>query len=215
MSIHEEIEKKREKMKGGHPLGGYAAWFGVIFAAIFIALTISVFLVSSIKVIGSSMTDTLQDGDYLFMIKVGRPQIGDVVVLNVPSVSTYPLIKRVIGVEGDTIYSENQTIIREFTDNQGRKIKQIILDEAYVSQASKDKNTHYNQDFHCVVGKDQIFVLGDNRWNSNDGSRFGPQPIKNVEGIVPQWIIDSKKAIKAYFDFIGKIFPVREAGQEN
>jgi signal peptidase I len=94
------------------------------------------------------------------------PQRGEVLVFT-PVTNTKPdLIKRVIGIEGDKVELR-----------QGRVyINDQPIDEPYIRPAP-------GQSFGpVVVGKDQLFVMGDNRGNSSDSRVFGMLPMKNVIG---------------------------------
>jgi signal peptidase I len=147
------------------------------------------------KVQSISMQPNLYEGQYLVVnrlvytygapvdllrrslgrVEVGRrlldavfhpPRRGDVLVF-VPVTNTKPdLIKRVIGIEGDKVELR-----------QGRiYINDKPVDEPYIRPAPA-------QSFGpVVVGKDQLFVMGDNRGNSSDSRVFGMLPLKNVIG---------------------------------
>jgi signal peptidase I len=94
------------------------------------------------------------------------PQRGEVLVF-VPVTNTKPdLIKRVIGIEGDKVELKQGQIY----------INDKPVEEPYIRPAPM-------QSFGpVVVGKDQLFVMGDNRGNSSDSRVFGMLPIKNVIG---------------------------------
>lgn len=78
------------------------------------------------------------------------------------------IVKRVIGLPGDQISIVNGIVYRN-----GEAIK----DEAAV-------NIDSAVNLDCKVGKDQIFVLGDNRKDSWDSKDFGTLPIEKVLGVV-------------------------------
>lgn len=99
------------------------------------------------------------------------PDRGDVVVLNPPTVSTEPFIKRTIAVAGDEI-----TIRDGIVFVNGKRIV-----ESYVSGAT----TTCGSDLYCegfVVPEGMIYVMGDNREHSLDSRVFGPVPLNNVIG---------------------------------
>ena len=108
----------------------------------------------------------VEAGRRLLDAVIHAPQRGEVLVF-VPVTNTKPdLIKRVIGIEGDKVELK-----------QGRVyINDKPLDEPYIRPAP-------TQSFGpVVVGKDQLFVMGDNRGNSSDSRVFGMLPMKNVVG---------------------------------
>jgi signal peptidase I len=94
------------------------------------------------------------------------PQRGEVLVFT-PVTNTKPdLIKRVIGIEGDKVELKQGVLY----------INDKPIDEPYIRPAP-------GQSFGpVVVGKDQLFVMGDNRGNSSDSRVFGMLPMKNVIG---------------------------------
>jgi signal peptidase I len=94
------------------------------------------------------------------------PQRGEVIVF-VPVTNTKPdLIKRVIGIEGDKVeLRQGQVYVNDHP-----------IDEPYIRPAPGQSWGP------AVVGKDQLFVMGDNRGNSADSRVFGMLPIKNVVG---------------------------------
>lgn len=102
-------------------------------------------------------------------------EYGDIVVFQNKAVENNLLVKRVIGLPGDTIKLENGILIRNGE----------IIKEDYISDS-------YNSFFYVgnfVVPEGEIFVLGDNRVNSND-SRFWETPtvpLSKVRGELRLW----------------------------
>ena len=99
------------------------------------------------------------------------PEPGDIVVLNPPSSSEQPYIKRTIAVAGDTVDIQ-----------QGRVyVNGVLIDEPYIegaiTECVKEKYCH-----NFTVPAGTIFVLGDNRQHSSDSRYFGPVPLDNVIG---------------------------------
>lgn len=126
------------------------------------------------------------------------PQPGDVVVLKWPVHPKTDFIKRVIGVPGDTIsYVNKQLIIN------GKKVPQTFVkdlmtpssvDPSPVKEYMEDLNgkrfpiytmpsrTEGQNFYNVKVPKGELFVMGDNRDNSDDSRYWGFVPIKNVIG---------------------------------
>jgi signal peptidase I len=76
-------------------------------------------------------------------------------------------IKRVVGLPGDTINCRGGQLVRN-----GKPV-----DEPYL-----DQGTQTDCDKRITVGPGQLFVMGDNRGNSQDSRFFGPIPREDVVG---------------------------------
>ncbi len=141
-----------------------------VLPAVLIALLIHLFLAQATRVEGYSMEPTLYGQQRLVIEKLSyhfhAPQRDDIVVVHVPGYGQEMLIKRVIGLPGDTIEVRGGQV---FVNNQP-------LAEPYLRGV-----TH--GDFPAtVVPPETIFVMGDNRDNSNDSRAFGPIAFKDIVG---------------------------------
>jgi len=129
-----------------------------------------------VRVDGFSMRPTLQDGEYILVsklaYKLGQPQRGDIVVFIFPVNPAEDLIKRVIGLPGDTISVQGGVL----------SINGVSMDEPYINAPPAYEGT-------WQVSPDELFVLGDNRNDSRDSHQWGLLPIKNVIGkaVVIYW----------------------------
>lgn len=145
-------------------------------------------------VTGSSMCDTLQQGDHLITEKVsyelGDPKRFDVVVLE-PHVlySADPdelYVKRVIGLPGETIEIKGNDIFingKKLEEHYGRE---PIYDEFYYPERK--------------LGDDEYFVMGDNRNVSRDSrdETVGPIRREYIQGkvVLRIWPLKSFSVIK-------------------
>ena len=115
-------------------------------------------------VCGSSMYDTLLDGDLLLLLSntfYSEPQQGDIVVLSKESFDNgAPIVKRVIATEGQKVDIDFETGIVYVND--------VALEEPYTHTPT---NTTGGTRFPLVVNKGCLFVMGDNR-NSSRDSRY-------------------------------------------
>ena len=122
-----------------------------------------------VRVDGFSMRPTLQDGEYILVnklaYKTGEPKRGDIVVFIFPVDPHEDLIKRVIGLPGETVSVHNGVV----------KVNGAPLTEPYIANPPG-----YEGDW--VVQDGQLFVLGDNRNDSRDSHQWGLLPIENVIG---------------------------------
>jgi signal peptidase I len=142
-----------------------------IVPAILIALLINVFLGQATRVDGQSMEPTLHTDERLVVEKLSYrlhgPQRFDIVVIRVPSQGNELLIKRVIGLPGETVEIRDGLVY----------INGAPLDEPFIGQT-----TYPGRDAKVTVPPLHVFVLGDNRTHSNDSRSFGPVPIDNIIG---------------------------------
>lgn len=153
-----------------------------IVVAFGLALFIRFFIATPYLVSGSSMEPNFYDYHYLIVDRVSydfsTPQRGDVIVLNLPEDTSRALIKRVIGVPGDTVElsGPNPTVTIINKDHP----KGVVLTEPYISSANFGgiTNTRY------TLSDNQYFVLGDNRKVSADSRTWGILPRTDIVGRV-------------------------------
>ena len=115
---------------------------------------------------GDSMKNTLLNGEKLVISDLFyTPERGDVIVFHQTGNRNLPLVKRVIGVEGDTVVIDFNTWTVKITDKNGNT---ITLDEEYINI---DTPIHHLSGTHTyVVPEGCVFVLGDNRNDSMDST---------------------------------------------
>lgn len=123
----------------------------IIPALIGMALFIFVFKIAVVS--GNSMNDTYQNSDILLCLRLGKIERGNVIVCDY--INEYSLIKRVIGVEGDTV---------EISRDGTVTVNGEILYEPYI----KEPMNPIDEEVIYTVPKDCYFVMGDNRNNSKD-----------------------------------------------
>lgn len=147
---------------------------GSITSAVIAIFLVFAFLFRAVAVSGSSMVPTLHDKDWLIVSNTGyTAENGDVVVVSKAEDYDEPIIKRVIGVAGDTIDIdfENGIVYRNGE----------MLRENYVNTPT---NRSYDVDFPLTVPEGYVFVMGDNRNNSLDSrsSKIGLIDCRNILG---------------------------------
>lgn len=151
-------------------------WVSAAIVAIIVVAVIFSAFFRTVNVDGDSMTNTLQNGDRLLISGFFySPYYGDIVVVR--RVDDTPLIKRVIGLPGDTIYVNPADGMVYRND--------VALEEPYILPASPDCPTPPKGVVAKVtVPEGKVYVLGDNRGGSLDSRLLGCQPIENVVGRV-------------------------------
>ncbi len=142
-----------------------------ILPAILIALLLNVFVGQATRVQGQSMEPNLHTDQRLVVEKMSYrfhgPRRGDIVVIRVPSQGEDLLIKRVVGLPGETVEIHDGQV---YIDGQ-------LLDEPYTNGSTRQGRIG-----RVIVPALQVFVMGDNRDHSNDSRSFGPVPIENIVG---------------------------------
>lgn len=154
--------------------------WGYTLAAIGIAIVVRLFIASPYVVSGASMEPNFHDWHYLIIDRVvydvRPPQRGEVVVFKYPPEPSRYLIKRVIGLPGETVvvHGAEVRVINE-AHPEG-----FVLSEPYVAE----ENRTYGDNVRLTLGVDEYFVLGDNRRVSADSRLWGPLPIADIIGRV-------------------------------
>jgi signal peptidase I len=155
-----------------------------IMALALVFLIIKPFIVQAFWIPSDSMVPTLQRNDRIlvnkFVYHFREPQRGDVVVFQAPpralSMSfgdnheKKDFIKRVVGLPGDEIKVHEGEV----------SVNGKTLKEPYISEAPPYEFPEGGDSYK--VPKGSLFVLGDNRPNSNDSHRWGPLPRNRLLG---------------------------------
>lgn len=170
----------------------------LVVIAFVVALIIKTFLLQAFYIPSVSMVSTLKVGDRVLVEKVSyrfhEPRRGDVVVFErdaapgveeedtsfmtdvtdafkglfgFPTGGNQDFIKRVIAVEGDSIECRDGVVMVN-----GEAIPEPYLDEGIVTSS-------FTQ---TVVPEGMMFVMGDNRSDSEDSRSYGPIPMDKVIG---------------------------------
>jgi signal peptidase I len=148
--------------------------------ALGLALFIRFFVAAPYVVSGASMEPNFEDWHYLIVDRIsydfGSPQRGDVIVLDLPQDTKRALIKRVIGLPGETVILSGQSVtIVNAEHPQGFTLAEPYLDPA---------NLTGSNNLRVTLANDQFFVLGDNRRVSADSRLWGTLPRKDIVGRV-------------------------------
>jgi signal peptidase I len=189
-------------------------------AVVFVALVLRSFVVEAYQIPSGSMIPTLAVGDRIWVnkliygvrlpftdIKLGThyrsPRRGEIIVFIHPKEPDKDLIKRVVGVGGDTIEMRDDTV---YVNGQPT-VRTHIGDIRYwdFSEMTSEWEQHDGDAWHEQIGKakfttfydpgggrpsfatlrvppDALFVMGDNRDNSSDSRYWGFVPLNLVRG---------------------------------
>lgn len=138
-----------------------------------IIIPVRFYIAQPFVVVGESMLPTFSSNQYLIVdelsYKLEDPERGQVIIFKYPYAtesngeSKY-FIKRIIGLPGETVIINNGKVSIKNSVNHP---KEFTLTEPYVSAPTDTSMT-------MVLGKDQYFVMGDNRPASFDSRSWGP-----------------------------------------
>jgi signal peptidase I len=188
-------------------------WTKSIVIAVVVWLLLRTFLIEAFRIPSGSMENTLLIGDFLFVNKAiygaevpftgwhlpafREPRRGDVLVFDSIEEEGLKVVKRLIGMPGDTLAMHGGVLYRN-----GKAV-----DEPYVrhDNPTKSESPEFRQKMHdwqvkrlvgdttgyapdlqdwgpIVVPPDSLFMMGDNRDLSYDGRYWGFLPRENVRG---------------------------------
>jgi signal peptidase I len=189
-------------------------WAKSIVVALIVWFFLRTFLVEAFRIPSGSMEHTLLIGDFLFVNKalygaevplihtrlpaVREPQRNDILVFDSVEEEGLKVVKRLIGMPGDTLMMENGELYRNgqrvdepyamHTDpnNTGDPVQRAKMREWQVPHLVGVDPDTYQPDLQnwgpVVVPPDSFFMMGDNRDSSYDGRYWGFLPRQNVRG---------------------------------
>ncbi len=155
---NDQKQKKQEKLS---PVELGLEYLHDVVYILAVILLVFTFCVRVVVVSGSSMFDTLVDGDYLLLVNnplCGELEQGDIVVASMDRFRDgEAIVKRVIATEGQTVDIDFREGV-VYVDNRA-------LEEDYIFTA-----THLSEgmEFPLVVEEGCVFLMGDNRGDSRD-----------------------------------------------
>lgn len=154
--------------------------FETLIIALGIALILRATVIQAFNIPSGSMEDTLLIGDFLLGEKVTfhfrNPRPGEIVIFEHPKIKGRDLIKRCVAVAGDTVLVVDKKLYvngKEFPDPPKSKHSDPTVFARQLTP--RDNFGPY------IVPPKHIFVMGDNRDNSEDSRFWGPLPIKNIK----------------------------------
>ena len=191
---------------------GLFEWAKSLSLALLLFLIVRSFLVEAFKIPSGSMEGTLLVGDFLLVNKlvygaevpftgkhlpaVREPRYRDIIVFQWPDDPTVNMVKRLVGLPGDTLSMENGVLTR----NGRTQVEPFVTHSAPDSDPGSEEfgwqrrfltrramalpsyRPSRNNWGPLVVPAQKYFVLGDNRDNSLDSRYWGFVPHENVRG---------------------------------
>lgn len=165
------LEKLRQKeitqKKGMNWRGVIKELITIVIIVFGIVIPFRAYVAEPYLVDGRSMDPTFETGDYLIVDKISNqakhPERNSVVVFKYPNDTSKNFIKRIIGLPGETIIVNNNTVKIINSENpDGFLINQSYVEHESVLNVEKK------------LGEDEYFVMGDNRKDSYDSRYWGP-----------------------------------------
>jgi signal peptidase I len=192
-----KFAKEKDQERGG----GAAEWAKSIAIALALFLFLRTFIVQTFVITSGSMEDTLLVGDMLVVNRLGigsrvpgtgfripgysEPRLGDVLVFDPPHEETLKLIKRLVGMPGDTLemrsralYRNGQLVEEPFVVHSGNPDENhpwMEWQKDYLADSVDPRTYSPSRDTWgpLVLPEDRYFMLGDNRELSLDSRYWG------------------------------------------
>jgi signal peptidase I len=195
-----------------------------ILIALLLAMLIRTFIVQAFKIPSGSMEKTLLIGDHILVSKFNygihipneipfinaklfddivlfssAPERGDIIVFKFPKDETRDFIKRVIGLPGDLLEVRRQKVFinnKPYEDARARH-----------TETPSDSSLVPRDDFGPIlIPEGHVFVMGDNRENSQDSRYWGYLNVKKIRGkaLIIYWSWDRIESW-VRFERFGKI----------
>lgn len=175
-----------------------------ILIALVLALFIRTFIVQAFKIPSGSMEPTLLIGDHLLVNKfiygiknpftgenwvaISKPEHRDIIVFKYPVNPDQDFIKRVIGVEGDTVEMVDKNL---FVNGEPFNVDSAVYRDPNIFPRGTQPRDNFGP---ITVPKGSLFVMGDNRDNSYDSRFWKFVKLTEVKGkaFILYWSWDSQ-----------------------
>ena len=156
-------------------------WTIILIAVLLCTVVLRTYVVQSFSIPSLSMYPTLQVGDRIIVNKLSYDlhsiHRGDIVVFARPPLEDQEyadLVKRVIGLPGETISSKDGHVYID-----GKRLNEPWLPpgpDSYTGALPGDPHPQFNLPGPVKIPAGEYYVMGDNRTDSEDSRFFGPIP---------------------------------------
>jgi len=166
------------------------------FALLLIATVVPI--AGATRVVGDDMAPSIMDGDRVWVVPGIEPLPGDVVVIEDPMDPSHTILRRVMGIGGQTITYDEDTIRvgkrrlrkKAMGDAQEHLVAQEILwakkpevGHAWLTRQVAHPATHWAAE-PVMVAEDELYLLADDRDAAIDSRWWGPVPRSAIQGVV-------------------------------
>lgn len=153
--------------------GGWIFALTKIFVVLFIVGSVIHYFILTIFIVdGPSMNPSLKNGEFVLVsrlsYRIAPPNRGEIIIMRFPGDPERKIyVKRIIGLPGEKIAVNDRRVY----------VNDKLLNEKYISD-----QTITEPDMEYRIEKNEYYVMGDNRPNSNDSRTWGALPEKDIIG---------------------------------
>ncbi len=190
----------------------FREYFEALVLAVVLTIVIRGLVIQAFRIPTSSMEETLQIGDFLFVNKmvygseidigvaghqlvyhrfpaIREPRPGDVIVFRFPDAPERDFIKRCVARGGQTVELRDKVL---YVDGQAQEESHVVHKDPRVFPRETSPRDNFGP---YVVPQGQLFMMGDNRDNSLDSRFWGGLPRTLVKGqaMILYWSWDADR----------------------
>ena len=188
------------RAKFSYRLRPYNRWYAYLAVAVLVGVTGEMLRqalrmqVQGFRIPSSAMTPTLLEGDFFYIDKTvyrrQKPHRGDIVVFPFPQDPTKDFVKRVIGLPDEVIEIRNKEVL---VDGAVLNEPYAVYSDPAIRPAGYDPRDNFGP---YKIRPRELFVMGDNRDDSNDSRYWGALSTGSIKGraLVIYWSWDGARA---------------------
>lgn len=197
-----------------HAKSAFREYLEALALAIVLTIVVRGLVIQAFRIPTSSMEETLQIGDFLFVNKmvygseidigaaghqlvyhrfpaIREPKPGDVIVFRYPDDPSRDFIKRCVATGGQTVELRDKVL---YVDGQAQEEPYVVHKDPRVLPREASPRDNFGP---YVVPQGQLFMMGDNRDNSHDSRFWGGLPRTLVKGqaMILYWSWDADRRL--------------------